>query len=201
MIWLYVAAAIFGGAFVLAMMAGGLDIDGDVELDFDTDVDIELGTEVDSDGFGDAAGDFLGSLLSFRSVVFFSMFFGLAGMVFNLLDYTEPVPLVTGMGLGAVAAVVNTQLFRWVKHGEGSSQITNRELSGSRATVVVPLGTDRRGRIKAELEGETTFMVALPYSTTAKDHYDVGDTVVVVEIENGTARVAPLPGLELGEEH
>lgn len=204
MIWLYIAATIFGGTFTLAMLAGGLDFDGDVELDFDSDfdlsTDLDLDGGLDSDGgFAGAAGDFFGSLLSFRSIVFFATFFGLAGLVFNLFDYTEPVPLVSALGLGAVAAVINGQLFSWIKKNEASSQISNRALTGARATVVLPLGTDRKGRIKAELEGETTFMVALPHSDKT-DRFDVGDAVVVVEIENGTARVAPLPGLELGQE-
>jgi len=200
MIWLYVAATIFGGTFTLAMMAGALDFDGDVELDFDADIDLDLDTGFDADGgVAGAAGDFFGSLISFRSLVFFAAFFGLAGLVFNLFDYTEPVPLLSGLGLGAVAAVLNGQLFNWLKQNEHSSQVSNRHLTGARATVVLPMGTDRKGRIKTELEGETTYMVALPHSEKT-DRFDVGDPVVVVEIENGTARVAPLPGLTLGEE-
>lgn len=200
MIWLYIAAAIFGGTFVLASMAGGLDVDADIDLDFDADLDFDLDTDFDADiGAAGAAGDFFGSLVSFRSGVFFSAFFGLAGIVFSLFNYTEPVPLVTGLGLGLVAAVMSARVFAWMKKHGASSQITNSDLQGTRASVTVPLGTDRKGRIKVELEGETTFMVALPHSGK-QERFDVGETVVVVEIENGTALVAPLPGLELGQE-
>jgi len=90
-------------------------------------------------------------------------------------------------------------LFAWLKKNQASSQVSNRNLQGARASVTVPLGIDRKGRIKVELEGETTFMVALPHSSK-QERFDVGEPVVVVEIENGTALVAPLPGLGLGQE-
>lgn len=205
MIWLYIAAAIFGGTFVLASMAGGLELDADLDLDFDTDFDADLGgsldTTVDADvtGAASAAGDFFGSLLSFRSLTFFSAFFGFAGAVFSLFNYTEPIPLITAAGLGLVAAALSARLFEWLKRNQASSQISNRDLHGARASVTVPLGTDRKGRIKVELEGETTFMVALPHSDK-QERFDVGEPVVVVQIENGTALVAPLPGLGLGQE-
>lgn len=201
MIWLYIAATIFGGTFVLASMAGGLDVDADIDLDFDADVDFDLDTDFDTDvgGAASAAGDFFGSLLSFRSLIFFSAFFGLAGIVFSLFDYGEPTPLLTGVLLGLFAAIASARLFAWVRRNQSSSQVTVRDLEGSRASVTVPLGIDRKGRIKVELEGETTFMVALPHSSK-QERFDVGETVVVVEIENGTALVAPLPGLGLGQE-
>lgn len=213
MIWLYIAAAIFGGTFVLASMAGGLELDADIDLDFDTDLDFDPGvdldggldggfdTAVDADvaGAASAAGDFFGSLLTFRSLTFFSAFFGLAGLVFSFFNYIEPIPLVTGAGLGLVAAVLSARLFAWMQKNQASSQISNRDLHGARASVTVPLGLDRKGRIKVELEGETTFMVALPHSSK-QERFDVGENVVVVEIENGTALVAPLPGLGLGQE-
>lgn len=207
MIWLYIAAAIFGGTFVLASMAGGLEIDADIDLDFDTDLDpgidldggLDASVDADVAGAASAAGDFFGSLLTFRSLTFFSAFFGLAGLAFSFFNYIEPVPLVTGVGLGLVAAVLSARLFAWLQKNQASSQISNRDLHGARASVTVPLGTDRKGRIKVELEGETTFMVALPHSSK-QERFDVGEPVVVVEIENGTALVAPLPGLDLGQE-
>lgn len=204
MIWLYIAASIFGGTFVLGMLAGGLDLDSD--LDFDADADFDLDTsEMSADNLtgedvASAGTDFFGSLLSFRSIVFFSLFFGLAGLVFDRLDYTEPAPLLTGSLLGLIAAVLNTQLFRWLSDNETSSMLSDRAITGSRGTVVLPLEGDQKGRIKAEIEGQTTFLVALPHSAKT-DRFDVGDSVVVVEIENGTALVAPLPGSALGEEH
>ena len=37
MFWIYLASAIFGGAFLIPMILGGLDTDSDIEFDTDTD--------------------------------------------------------------------------------------------------------------------------------------------------------------------
>jgi len=142
MIWLYIAAAIFGTAFVIPMLLGGLDFGADVELEgldvdggleLDGDIDVD-GLDLDADGVLGGVGDFVASLLSFRSIVMFATFFGLAGTVFSVLDFTEPAPLLTAAGLGLFAAALNGQLFRLLKDSEASSQLSEVSL-----TVVAPL--------------------------------------------------------------
>ena len=55
MIWVYIASAVFGGAFVIPMMLGGLDLDaevGDVYMDVgDIDMDMDLDMDVASASF------------------------------------------------------------------------------------------------------------------------------------------------------
>ena len=41
MIWIYIAATIFGGAFVVPALIGSLDFDTDTDFDFETDADFE----------------------------------------------------------------------------------------------------------------------------------------------------------------
>ena len=89
MIWLYIATALFGGAFVVPMILGGIDFDADVgEFDMDVgDVDVDVDLDMDVDiGLTGAIGDFVMSLLNFRSIVLASTFFGLSGIVFTVLD-------------------------------------------------------------------------------------------------------------------
>jgi len=206
--WFYGASAIFGGVFVLLMILGGLDFEGDVELDFDSDVDFDVDVDVDgpdfdldADGVMGDIGQFFASLISFRSLVFFAAFFGLIGLAFEFLtDSAAITTFLAAFGGGAFAAVINGQLFKYLKGSEASSDISNRQLSGRAAHVVVPLGPARRGRIKTEIDGQPHFLVALPYKASDDKHFDVGDSVVVVEVNNGTALVAPLPGLEDGRE-
>jgi hypothetical protein len=57
--------------------------------------------------------------------------------------------------------------------------------------VSVPLGTGRRGQILVEVEGQTLNLVAEPFGRNDFE-FDRGDRVVVVEVSNGVARVAPL---------
>ena len=199
MLSIYIAALIFGGIFLVPMMLGALEFDGDVDFDFDSDADVELGGDADfgTDTSG-ALGDFVGSLLSFRSVVFFGAFFGLTGVLFDVVfDQAAAVTLILALGFGLVAAASQATILGLIQNNMNDSSVSQHELPGTRATVVLPLGEDRKGRIRALVGGQTTYLVALPHRTT--NRFDVGESVVVVEIQDGTALVAPLPGLEAGE--
>ena len=205
MLWFYAASALFGGVFVLLMILGGMDFEGDVDMDFDSDVDFDVDVEgpdfdTDTDGLFGGVGDFFASLLTFRSIVFFAAFFGLIGLTLTLFDYSAVTALVSSLVGGGVAAVLNAQLFRFLKDSEATSELTNRQLEGRAASVVVPLGPARKGRIKADVDGQPHYFVALPFKERAEESFDVGDSVVVVEIKDGTALVAELPGLEDGRE-
>lgn len=218
MIWIYAAAAIFGGVFLVPMLLSGLDVGGadldvdggEVELDFDGDV--ELG-DADLDGSGSGGGGAAGaevdggplgavfaSLVSFRTMVFFAAFFGMAGLVFTWLDYRSITTLLSSLLVGGFAGVANSVLFGLVKNSESTSQLTDRILQGRAAVVVLPMGDGRPGRIRVDLGGQPQFLVARPVDDGQAQRFDVGASVVVVEIENGTAMVTSLAGLGLGEE-
>jgi membrane protein implicated in regulation of membrane protease activity len=199
MIWVYIATAVFGGAFVIPIALGGLDFDadvGDFDLgdmgdvgDFDVDMDIDADMGGDS-GIGGAIGDFVGSLLNFRSAVLALTFFGLSGIVFTVLDTSAALTFVTALVLGFVAAVANSTLTRFVTKNQASSQVTLREMRGMAAEVMLPIADDRRGRVRAQIAGQTEYFTALPYK--AGQSFAMGETVVVVEIEDGMAKVASL---------
>lgn len=232
MTWLFVAAAIFGGAFLVPMILGGLasdvgeglggdfgdadldvgagvDVDLDMDLEVEADLDMELdaveasGPDLDADagsGFGDAFGSVFASLLSFRTVVFFSAFFGTSGLVFSALDYSAATSLITAIVVGLIAAVINSTLFGLIKNSQPNSQISDRTLEGRRARVVLPMTPSQRGRIRIDLSGQPQYMVARPIDDGSGQQFDVGASVVVVTIEDGTALVASLAELESGEE-
>ena len=235
MIWIYLAALIFGGAFTIPMLLGGLgadadadfdgadldggdfdagdldggfdaaDIGGDIEIDLAdgefVTADTDLGTDFASggDSLFDGVGDFVSSLLSFRSIVFFSTFFGVAGAVLTAFDYREPLTFASAVVLGLVAAVLNTILMSFLRTSEANSQHGDAQIVGRRAHVIVPMAGDRRGRVKAEIEGQPHFLTARPHRPRDDVEYAAGDSVVVVEIDNGVALVAPLPSHEIGD--
>lgn len=209
MLWLYIATAIFGGAFVIPAILGGLDFDadvgGDVDLDFDAgdpgdltdlgDADLDLdsgdGSELDStSGAGGALGAFVGSLLSFRSIVLGLCFFGVSGTVLTLFDIGTVLTFVTAVVLGFVAAGLNAALTSFVVTRQQSSHVTLRDMSGTAAEVLMPIGDDRRGRVRARIAGQTEYFTALPHRPG--NSFETGETVVVVRIEAGVARVASL---------
>lgn len=203
MIWMYIASAVFGGAFVIPMLLGGIDFDTDVgELDMgdigDLDAgDVDLGdvgdldVEFDADaGLSGAIGDFVGSLLSFRSIVMALCFFGLTGIVFSVLDTGAALTLVTALVLGFVAASVNSGLTNFVMNRQQSSHVTLAEMRGLSAEVMLPIADGRKGRVRAQIAGQTEYFTALPYK--AGYSFEPGETVVVIEVDRGMAKVASL---------
>lgn len=220
MTWIYLLATVFGGIFVIPMLLGGLDIDADVDIDLDADLDLDLDmdmdldmdvdmdadasagsaldtdldldTGMDGDGFMDSFGNFAGSLLSFRSIVLFITFFGVTGLVFTLLGFRSIPTALTAVALGSVAASLNSLLFTFIRGHEVNSQLTDRDIEGSMAKVILPIENNRKGRIRAELNQQPHYLVALPSELDRNHSFAVGDPVVVVSMEQGTARVARL---------
>ena len=205
MIWLYIASTVFGGTFVVPMVLGGLDFDADVgDLDMDVgdvgDLDMDVGDVGDLDmdvdtGLTGAVGDFVMSLLSFRSIVMACTFFGLSGIVFTVLDTNVLLTLLTSIVLGFVAASVNSGVTKFVLNRQQSSHVTLREMQGVSAEVMLPIADDRRGRVRAQIAGQTEYFTALPFKPGVT--FEQGETVVVVEIQEGMALVVSLG--ELGQ--
>lgn len=192
MVWVYIAAAIFGGAFVLPMVIGGLDLDTDIDLggdaDFDVDVDVDLG---DTGG----VGDFLASLVSFRSLVFGSAFFGIGGLALTLFDSSTAAALIGAIVLGVFAALTDTTAMRWLKRSGSTSHLTMADMQGSIAEVVVPFGPNTRGRVRAQIGAQTEYFTAMAFRDDLGE-FDIGDQVVVVELDNGAAKVSRLTELD-----
>ncbi len=208
MLWIYIAAAIFGGGFILPALLGSLDFDTDADFDFDADSDFDFDVDADVDVDVDTQGgaieaatgvsEWVSSLLTFRTVIFFLAFFGAVGIVLSLLAYSEPVPFISATGLGLIAGATNARLMAYLKRSETSSHLTQREIAGSTARVVLPVAQERRGRVEVDMGGQPQFMVALPYRPNASE-MEPGSQVVVVEVREGTAFVAPLPPIEGGQ--
>jgi len=190
MVWFYIATAVFGGGFVLPALLGALDTDADIDFDTDGATDLE-GAPVDS-AIGGIA-EWVGSLLNFKTVVLFATFFGAVGIVLTVLDYSEPVPALTAGAMGVMAAVANARVMAYLRRSDVSSLLTEQHLKGTNARVVVPIGQKRRGKVKIDVGGQPTYMVALPFRSDLGELAQ-GDQVVVVEVKEGTAYVIPFPG-------
>ena len=228
MFWIYVAATIFGGSFLIPMLLGGLasdvdadlggdigdglDLDADLDVDVELDADIEFEADADAGGaieaadasggaFDGALGAVFASIVSFRTVVFFLAFFGTAGLVFGWLGYGSIATLGSAVLIGLIAAAINATLFGLLTHSQPNSQISDRTLEGRWAKVVLPMTLEQRGRIRIDLSGQPQYLVAKPVDDGSKQQFDVGTSVVVVKVENGTALVSPVPELDTGEEY
>jgi hypothetical protein len=191
MIWLYIASLVFGAVFVVPMVLGGFNFDADIgDIGADSGGVGDLDMDVDATGIAGAVGDFVGSLLNFRSMVLGSTFFGLSGMIFTVLDTPVVATLITALGLGFAAAAANSGITTFVLGRQQSSHVTLSEVQGMSAEVILPIAEDRRGQVRAQIAGQTEYFTALPFKPDYS--FEPGEIVVVIEIDEGLAKVASL---------
>lgn len=181
--------AVVGGVLALVMLIGVGDTDTDFDADLDLDADADL--DMSGDDLGSGAGSVLQSLFSFRTLVFAAAFFGITGLVLPLAGAGDAATLLAAVGVGGFAGFLNDRLIRYVKRTSGGVGDRMTDVAGLPGNVSLPIDRDQRGRINVEVEGQTVRLIAEPYRDTGQ-RFEPGDTVVVVEVHNGVARVAPL---------
>lgn len=192
MFGLYLASAIIGWAFVGLFLFGGLDSDFDADVDADIDADVDGSTEGVTGGVAAAAL----SLLSFRSIVFFLAFFGLTGVVLDVVDGGRVATLLAAIVVGVFAWVFNSFVFRALKVSDVSSTLRETDLLGAMGEVVLPMTPGHRGRISIEVGDQRQYLTAEPFDPAKHSGFGAGDPIVVVELKEGTARVAPADTLD-----
>ena len=184
----YLFTAVVGWIFVAIFLFSAADFD----VDFDTDVDIDTDTGGPMSGTG---LELLGALFSFRSLVFFAAFFGLTGILLDWLEVGSVFTLVLAIGIGLFAALVNVKLMQYLKRTSASSQLKDRKIAGNPAHVVVPITAGKRGKVSVDIDGQRLYLTAAPFNDRHNNEFGVGDTVVIVEVSNGSALVAPMDDL------
>lgn len=192
----YLATAIIGWAFVGLFVFGGIDSDFDVDVDADLDVDLDGDIEVSEGGIASGVVAAGLSLLSFRSIVFFLAFFGLTGLILDVMDTGTATTLVAAAGVGLFAWIFNSFVFRALKVAESSSTLRSSDLRGALGEVVLPISAAQRGRIAIEVGEQRRYMTAEPYDASRQGSFGVGDQIVVMDLNRGAARVAPIEVLE-----
>ena len=209
----YIGALVLGGALIGASIVLGagdadldsdldLDVDGDVDLDVDVDadVDVDLDADVDADADGDFDKDVdAGTWLPFLSLRFWTfalMSFGLTGTLAQLLlDLAQPVEVgasaAVGLGIGWFAA----WSFRRLKQATvtGRTQLTG--LGGTEATVLLPVGPGKVGKVRALVDGHAVDLLARTVDDALLPRKE---RVLVVRIQDGVAVVTAMRRIAAG---
>lgn len=188
MLTVYWLAALVGWPFVLFFLFSG----GDLDADFDIDSGLDLDADVDLDAPAGGPLDAILSFLSFRAVAFFAAFFGLAGLLLTWVDAGTVLTVVLAAGVGFFAFWLNGMLLRYLKQSSSDSSIRDRHIEGSPATVTIPIRPGHRGRVTVDVRGQRLVFTAAPYVEHDDAVFEVGDSVVIVEVDNGTAKIATL---------
>ena len=189
MMTLYLVCLVLGGLLIAVSIFGGGDADVDVDVDVAADADVDV--EADAGGEGDGHGVTAAArFLSMRNLVFFMAFFGLTGTLLTLLQANHVATLVASVGLGAVAGYVVQRSMDYLRGSQSGSLPGASALAGAEARVVVGLAGARPGKVDVVAGDRTCQFVARMHEGAGIDHAEVGDTVVVVRIQDGIALVA-----------
>lgn len=195
MFGVYLFSAVVGWLLVAFFLVSGGDTDFDAGS-FDADIDLGGDADLDIDAAPGGVIDLLLSYISLRSVVFFLAFFGLTGIVLDALGTNALITAVAASGTGFFAATVNNTLIGYIQRTGASSDVRNRTIAGNAAEVVLPIAVGRKGRVAVEVGGQRIYLVATPYTTDAGEAFEVGETVVVIEVDRDGAKVARMEALE-----
>jgi membrane protein implicated in regulation of membrane protease activity len=188
----YLIALIVGGALIVLSVLGADHGHGDLASDaggeFQADAGVDSG--LDAHNHGDSHGH--ESWVPFLSMRFWTYFFAAGGLAGLLLTYLsrigEPGVLATASGTGLAAGLAVAYAMRAIRRAESDSSMKEEDLLGQSGRVTVAIREGLPGRIRCEIKGEIIDFLAL---TDGSEPMPEGADVVIVGMENGTARVIP----------
>ncbi|MGI9607902.1 MAG: hypothetical protein ACR2P0_17370 [Acidimicrobiales bacterium] len=166
---------------------GGFDMDADGG-DFDLDVSGADG------GVGDLTALF--RRIPISSYASFLAFFGGVGVVSTWVGVGVIATFILALVLGLASASINTAAFAFLRSTDASSHFTDRQLEGRLATVSVPIEEGRRGRVWLDTGDERVQLTAGAIDRELDVNFERGEEVVIVEVENGIAKVMRAPDLD-----
>jgi hypothetical protein len=172
--WLvYVLALVLGGGLMLVQaVSGGHDT-------------VDPGHSLDVQHHGAGPG-----VLSIRSFIYGLFAFGFVGAALHIPGITgRRSALVIALASGVAAGLAAGLTFARLGSAAASGAASLHEAAGRRARVLLPCAADRPGKIRLELGGQQVDMKA----TTVGALIPAGTEVVVVEVREDVALVAPAP--------
>ena len=191
MLTVYLVCLLLGGLLIALSIFGGGDTDADVDVatDVAVDSDVDVEADVDAEGGGEGVGA-AARFLSLRNLVFFLAVFGLTGTLLTLLQANHLATLLTSVGLGVLAACAVHRLMGYLRTSQSGALPSASALAGAEARVVVGLSATRPGKVDVVAGDRTYQFLARIHEGARVDHVEVGDTVVIVRIQDGIALVA-----------
>ncbi|MGB6044221.1 MAG: hypothetical protein WBF93_13770 [Pirellulales bacterium] len=188
---IFLICAVIGGTVLVCQFVLTLIGLGGEGADFDGHAGGDLHVGADA-GHGHHGTDWLFGVLSFRSVVAFLAFFGLAGYGSLGAGQTQPISLGIALVIGGAAMFGIYLLMRGISklQDEGTRQINNA--IGQRGSVLVPVPPNSSGvgKVHVSMQGRLEELSAM---TEAAERLATGTPIEVVEVMGPqTVLVAPI---------
>jgi len=165
----------------------------------------------DTHGHGDAGGDADAGdhshamdgyqILSLRNATYFLFAFGVTGVALNWMwgGTRSLFTALLALGTGVLGASISTFAFGWLRKSESGEMPGDRAWLGATAEVLLPLSASGTGKIFMSRSGRSQEMLARPFDSDAANP-ERWSHVVVLEIRDGIALVAPNEELTLDDE-
>lgn len=142
-------------------------------------------------GVGDGAGE-PSRLLSLRLLTNFLFAFGAAGLLAGLIPGLGPIAVpLTALTVGVLAGLAVSAMFGYVQRTATGEREGEESFVGCIGRVVLPVTTSQPGRVMVT-RGSREFELRARLFQGESFEGEIGRSVVVVEMTDGTALVAPL---------
>ena len=201
----YVFSLVLGGGFLLVSVLGDIlggdasdmafDVDVDVDIDLDVQMDVDVHADVDVDGdVGAHDWALVSKIFSFRMVVYTLFGFGAVGWLMTLAGFAPAAPLTLGSAIvgGIASGALVQSVFNYLKRTDSGQHTTEDSFVGLPAVVTLPLGGNSTGNIAVELDARRLTLRALPHGDATDEMMKTWKNVVIVDMKEGVARVAPV---------
>lgn len=191
---IYVFCLVLGGGFLGLSLLGDV-FGGDADVDLGGDApDLHGGHDVDAHHGGVAA-----KIFSIRTAIYALFGFGAVGTLLTWM-WNGASPVLTA-GLSAGTGVLSGWLigvaFSWVKRSESGTLEGEASFEGHTGRVTLPIAASG-GKVVVRIAGREVELRALPHPSALDRGEPAGwRNVVVVDMEHGVARVAPLDDEQL----
>jgi hypothetical protein len=198
MLGLYLFSLVLGGGLlVLSLLGGEGDADApDADFQAHSDVDVHVDADAGAGHSHFGAGGLVLGLFKPRNLVFLLATFGITGSLLTWLGLGRATTLGLAIGMGAAAMVLTHAVFTWIRRSDAAVEVlSDADLEGSIARVVLPLAPGVAGQIACIAGGREVYLTAR-LAADVSESLATGSEVVILRTGDGIAEVIPSGMLE-----
>lgn len=188
---LYVFALILGGLLLGVSLLGGHHASDMHPVQLDHGVmtgDASAASQDPSHPHPASASSLLPQLLSIRGLTYLLAFGGGTGLLLRLLGRVgEPVAVLISLAVGVISGGLAQVIFARAARMGTEGSLTERDMLGRIATVLVPFGGKEVGKVRLQVKDTT---LDLPSLSDDGREMRQQDEVVILEINDGRAVVS-----------
>jgi len=187
MLALYLFMLLLGGG-LLSLSFFGDFFDGELEMDSGEDGFSLIGSA--------------GELFSIRAGVYLLFGFGATGSLLHVLwggDRTGMTATIAA-GIGVLSAILISSVFGYLRRTEAGTKLGEESLAGLTGEVSLPIGSGDTGAVLVRRGNRRIRIRARAAPTWQGKNLDLGQAVIIVEMNDGIAAVSPVQPKLLADE-